>query len=304
MTSTVFAKDTAIILKFCWVLGMLDLNNKGGKYKIYSGCFLTGFATSYVLLVFINYPGETGSQLKTQIDLAKDITSAILVLSLFLSLLCTVVPLVFWYSKLYQKFQNAVAIFDIWFKYKSHDHSYGIFLFFLLETVSYVILHTIIKNDQPVNIIAKAFVGQLIISLLLGTSFYLRLYLTIKVWKRFEVINKHLKLLLSKKPYQIEDGLVTSKNKNMEELHKNKLWKVTGIHNLMCDALDMLNKMVGFSLVSDVVYSIIFVLKNTINVIFPPDEGIVYARSISLLTIFNICVSMSPVIFQGFVIQT
>lgn len=292
---------TTPVHRLCWVLGLLDLHNSGWKYKLYSG----------VLLCFHNAECLVETVVRSQKTVVVADEPALLMASKFLRANLTIcllimhVSCVFWYSSNFQRYMILIDQFD---KYYGGHHEKGFVLFAitLFETVSIIFLQAFVLSRIVTFDFKIIFFGLLFDGIVLNAAFYLRLFIFSQIAKRFEIMDDRLKELLQKKKNRYFNKIQSSMrvcvlkmtNPAMNDLDNYVLeMKIMNrSYNSMCEALELINKTFGLSIMTEVMFSITFVSYSTmVIVVASEDFGEHFGLNkltVSILSIVMMCVSI------------
>lgn len=279
MKGCVERKPTALFLILGWILGLFDMRKTGLLYKLYSGFLLLFHIISYFIGIFAICPHAPKAEQSKGLTSAKEVLGIILTLSLFF----TVLSLVFWNSKCFHELMELIAEFDRSFA-SAPENGYVMFFIAIVELSLLTILQSSIIGGNTTSKINEFLFGQGLQRMTMSTAYYLRWVLTLRVDRRFIVLNRCLEKLFHKKnrheiisENQLSDFTIIFRNTRNESHDKNKhflnsLKKISKFHNSMCDALNLLNKIFGLNMMCEVVFTIAFVSQSTMNVIVQSED--------------------------------
>lgn len=271
------------LFRLASVFGLINITSRELPYKLYASVIVILHISCTVLenSLFSN-PEQTSNKSKeipsTQ---SKDIkilrlTEDVLGLLLNLCILFTILSMVFWNNKSLKKFIEILSYFDNSFGF-TPNKGYFMFACSIFEVVLFSTLQCIVTSRNKDNPVKEFFFNQALQRMTFSVAYYFRWYLVLQQTKRFEILTKHCETFLQRNLIATRKNwpstgilLVTNKgaDRNSEmNLILEELKEISKSQNSLCDAMDLLNKILGPNIVSEVIFFIGFISVLTMHIV-------------------------------------
>lgn len=295
-------RKVPLIFRLSWILGLLDLNRSGLVYKLYSGSLLILHIVAYILESFVFSYHVSEIEISSRLIVAKKVLGNILTISLMI----TIISLVFYEPTRFHNFMMIIGRFNQAFG-SVPKKGYVLVLITMTECVFLSTFQSSVIEGTTEARINEYLFGQGLQRMTMGTAYYLRLFFTFEVANKFNILTNRLEKLSNYKNQvnNLKTGQtiisVLEFNCNYKPLSEMKMVleeikNISHFHNSICDASDILNKMFGLNMVSEVVFCIAFISQSTMNLIVHSEHLNHYfgfnKGTISCLIIIDICVSI------------
>lgn len=286
-------------LNLCKVFGLVSFGNQSRVYKFYIYILISFHIASYIYLtigkralVFENFSfiSKTADQVST--------------LALSMSCIITIVSTVFSNPDMFQQLVTAVDYVDNKINSAgSIKQNNGNHIFWLALILTTVDVTVIVGLDSWIWLDSLGFydfyqyyTARNIQLYICAMTKFLRIWFAIEVSYRFQLTKKALENI-AVTPYDIK-VVAKAVFDNGKILSRIKL--ISKLHNILCEALNMINQLYGLSLVFDVLASVSFALEYTIlmisySFIDEDVDGIKYGSNLltnSCFWIIENCVSI------------